>query len=136
EIDVTPLVKADGTVAVGISSTNKDAAIYGSTESGASTAPELVVTAAPGDTTAPSVPGTTAATAASPTRVELSWAASTDNVGVAGYRILRDGTPIGTSATPSYADDGVAAGSTHSYTVTAYDAAGNESAQSPAASVT
>jgi chitodextrinase len=98
----------------------------------------LTVTAAstPTDATAPSVPGGVKATATSGSQVSVSWTASTDNVGVTGYRVLRDGTQVGTASTTSYADSGLTAGKTYSYRVTAVDAAGNVSAQSAAASVT
>ncbi len=136
EADVTPLVKGDGTVAVRISSTSSDGVLYATAEAGTALAPQLVVTAAPGDTTAPSTPVTPTATAASSTRVELTWPDSTDSVGVTGYRIFRDDAPAGTSSTSTYADMTVAAGSTHTYAVAAYDAAGNESAQSGSVTVT
>ena len=136
EVDVTSAIKGDGTYGFGINSSSTDQVNWASTEAGASSAPQLVVTASPGDTTAPTSPGTPVANAVSPTRVELSWPGSTDNVGVTGYRIYRDGTAIATSATNSYADTTVAAGSTHTYAITAYDAAGNESAKSVAATIT
>jgi hypothetical protein len=136
EFDVTPLVKGDGTVAVRLATTSGDQVAWSSNEAGAASAPQLVVTAAPGDTMAPTTPGTPTANPASPTRVELNWPASSDDVGVTGYRVYRDGTAIGTAATPTYADTTVGAGSTHSYAVTAYDAAGNESAKSNAVSAT
>jgi thermitase len=63
-----------------------------------------------------------------PGEVRLAWQSASDNVGVVGYRVLRDGTPVGTSATPSFADVGV--NTSASYIVTAYDADGNESAPS------
>jgi chitodextrinase len=66
----------------------------------------------------------------------LSWTASTDAVGVTGYRIYRAGTQIGTSATNSYTDTGLTVGTSYSYTVSAYDAAGNTSAQSSSVSGT
>jgi hypothetical protein len=90
------------------------------------------------DTTPPSTPGTPTATAAGPTRVDLSWPASTDNVGVTSYRVYRNGstTPLANPTTTSYADTTVAASTTYTYAVTAVDAAGNESARSASASVT
>ncbi len=93
-----------------------------------------------GDTTAPTVPGNVAAAAINPTRIDVSWAASTDAVGVTGYKVYRDGGATAVASVASgttYSDTAVSAGTTHSYTVTAYDAAGNESAQSsPPASAT
>ena len=46
-------------------------------------------TPAGGDTTAPSAPTGLSATAISATRIDLGWTASTDNVGVTGYRVER-----------------------------------------------
>lgn len=88
------------------------------------------------DTEAPTVPASLAATPASMTEVNLTWSASTDNVGVTGYRIFRDGSQIGTSASVTYHDTGLTRGTAYSYAVLAYDAAGNQSAQSTAISTT
>lgn len=88
------------------------------------------------DTQAPTVPGNLTATAVSSSRIDLTWAASTDNVAVTGYRILRGGTEIATSTTTSYSDTSVVANTTYSYTVSAYDAADNNSAPSSSASAT
>ena len=82
------------------------------------------------DTTAPTVPGSLKATAVSASQINLSWTGSTDNVGVAGYRVYRNGTAVGNAAGTSYSSTGLAAGVSYSYTVAAYDAAGNQSAKS------
>jgi len=42
----------------------------------------------------------------------LTWSASTDNVGVAGYRIYRNGNQIGSTASLNYTDSGLAAADT------------------------
>jgi chitodextrinase len=83
-----------------------------------------------GDEEAPSAPTSLAATDVSDTRIRLSWTASTDNVGVAGYRIYRDGAAIATTAEVSYEDTGLSPLTVYAYRVSAYDAAGNESPQS------
>jgi len=88
------------------------------------------------DTTPPSVPAGLTATATSSSQINLSWTASTDNVGVTGYNVYRNGTQIATSATTSYSDTGLSASTSYSYTVSAFDAAGNNSAQSTSASAT
>ncbi|MEW9702223.1 discoidin domain-containing protein [Paenibacillus sp. SI8] len=88
------------------------------------------------DNQAPSVPANLTATAASGTQINLSWNASTDNVGVSNYEVFRDGILTGTSTSTSYNDTGLAATTTYSYTVKAKDAAGNVSAASHAASAT
>jgi len=77
-----------------------------------------------------------AGTAVNAYRVALSWTASTDKAGVTGYRIYRDGKLAGTSTTASYKDTGLRAATTHLYSVSAYDAAGNVSARSSAVTVT
>ena len=59
---------------------------------------------------------------------------STDNIGVAGYRIYRDGVEIATTGRTYYEDHDISFNITYTYTVSAYDAAGNESAQSNSAS--
>jgi len=97
------------------------------------------VNAQVGDTIAPSVPaGLTATAGATIQQVSLSWSASTDNVGVTGYTIYRDGTQVGTvsGSSLSFLDNTVAGLTSYSYTVDAFDAAGNHSAQSAAAAVT
>ncbi len=59
--------------------------------------------------------------------VTLSWNASTDNVGVTGYRVLRNGVSLGTTTAKSYPDTAVTQGSSYTYQVVALDAAGNAS---------
>jgi len=89
-----------------------------------------------GDTQAPSTPTGLTATATSSSQINLSWTASTDNVGVTGYDVYRGGALVGSSATTSYSDTGLTASTAYSYTVKAKDAAGNVSAASAAASAT
>jgi chitodextrinase len=98
---------------------------------------QMVALRAPtSDTTPPSVPANLSATAVSQSQINLSWSSSTDNVGVAGYKVFRNGTQIGTTTATSYMDTNLAASTTYSYTVAAFDAAGNVSAQSTAAVAT
>jgi len=87
------------------------------------------------DGQAPSVPTNLSGNAVSETQVNLTWTASTDNVGVTGYKIYRNSAQIGTSATTSYSDSTCSANTTYTYTVSAYDARSNESAQSAPAVV-
>ena len=88
------------------------------------------------DSTPPSVPtGLTAATAGQ-NSVNLSWQPSTDNVGVTGYDVYRNGVLLATIAGTSYTDTTVAQGSSYQYAVTAFDAAGNVSAQSTPVTIT
>jgi chitodextrinase len=96
----------------------------------------LVVSTLP-DTLAPSVPTSLNSPSQTNTTLNLAWTGSTDNVAVTVYKIFRNGTQIGTSATTNYADStGLVAGTSYSYTVAAADAAGNTSAQSTALSLT
>ncbi len=109
------------------------AAVDGSSNASAQSSAASATPVAPvvSDTTAPSVPtGLTASAGVG--QVALSWTASTDNVGVTGYRVLRDGVQIATPAGPSYTDTGLTNGVSHSYTVIAVDAAANASAASAA----
>ncbi|UJF32228.1 glycosyl hydrolase [Paenibacillus hexagrammi] len=89
-----------------------------------------------GDTQAPTVPASLTSTSQTSSSVTLSWAASSDNVGITGYEILRNGAVVGTSATTGYTDSGLTAGTAYTYTVKAYDAAGNRSAASGSLNVT
>src|SRR5207249_10893481 len=86
--------------------------------------------------TPPSVPAGLVATAAGATTINLSWIASTDNVGVTGYIVKRNGTLVATPTSTSYADTGLSSATTYSYTVAARDAAGNVSSDSAGASAT
>jgi hypothetical protein len=82
------------------------------------------------------VPGGLIATAESATTINLSWSPSTDNVAVSGYKVFRDSSKIATTAASTYSDTGLLPGTTHTYRVSAFDASGNESAQSASASAT
>ncbi|WP_148572482.1 fibronectin type III domain-containing protein [Nocardioides caldifontis] len=82
------------------------------------------------DTTPPSQPGNLRTTSVTSSSVALAWNASTDDVGVTGYQVRRDGALVATVTGTSWTDTGRTAGATHGYTVTAVDAAGNASAPS------
>ncbi|MFN3567061.1 MAG: fibronectin type III domain-containing protein, partial [Burkholderiaceae bacterium] len=86
------------------------------------------------DTSAPSAPANVSAAASSSVSIRVTWSAASDNVGVAGYRIFRDGNQIGTATGTTYDDSGLTPGTTYRYEVAAYDAAGNVSARSAPAS--
>src|SRR5207249_4281423 len=86
---------------------------------------------------APSVPGGLTPVATSSSQINLSWSASTDDVGVTGYQVFRNGAQIAaTSAVRARKSAGQATSTSYSYTVQAVDAAGNASAQSRSASAT
>src|SRR5712672_3220203 len=91
----------------------------------------------PPDTTPPSAPTGLTASAVSSSQINLSWAASSDNVGVSGYRVFRNGTQIATTSATSFTNNtGLSPSTTYTYAVAAFDAAGNLSAQSSPASAT
>ena len=105
-----------------------------SNASGSATATATVtVNTAPGDTQPPTAPIITTATATSPQRVDLAWTASTDNVGVTGYQVVRNGTGVASlpAAPRSWSDLTVSAGASYTYVVKAFDAAGNSAASAP-----
>jgi YVTN family beta-propeller protein len=94
----------------------------------------------PTDTQPPTVPQNLNGSAPNSSQATLSWTGSTDNGGgsVAGYRIYRNGASIATATGTSYTDNSVAASTTYTYRVAAFDNANpaNESAQSNQVSVT
>jgi chitodextrinase len=88
------------------------------------------------DTAPPSIPGGLTGASGQTTDVDLSWDASTDNVGVAGYYVFRNGVKIATTAQTFDIDTGLTSGTTYSYFVEAFDLAGNVSAPSSSVQVT
>ncbi len=88
------------------------------------------------DATPPSIPAGLTATPVSQSQINLFWMASTDNVGVSGYKVFRGGVQIATTVSTSYQDTGLAASTTYIYAVSAFDAAGNNSAQSASVAAT
>ncbi|WP_438479251.1 hypothetical protein [Oleiharenicola lentus] len=90
----------------------------------------LLVNTPSGDTTPPTAPGSLIGAAVSSSQINLSWNASTDNVGVTGYNVYRGGSLITTVAGLSHSDTGLTASTSYSYKVKARDAANNLSADS------
>ena len=78
------------------------------------------------------------ATPVSATRIDLTWAASSDSVGVAGYRVFRNdaAAPLATVTTTSHSDTTVSPGTAYSYYVVAFDAANNASTPSTTSAAT
>jgi len=87
------------------------------------------------DTTAPSAPTLTASGTAQ-TSTNLSWTASTDNVGVTAYEVYQGSTLAATVTTTTYNATGLTAGTAYTFSVKAKDAAGNTSASSNVVNVT
>ncbi len=126
EYDVTSFVTSNGTYSFGLAGTSSDGADFRSREA-ATDRPVLIVTTGAPDTQKPTPPPSgLAATVMSASRVDLSWQAAGDNVGVTGYRVFRNGTQIASlGVTTAYSDTTVSANSSYNYEVRAVDAAGN-----------
>lgn len=97
----------------------------------------------PADTQAPSIPTNLTAVPASSSQINLTWTASTDNVGVTGYELERcQGSgcssflQIATPTATTYADNGLAGSTSYSYRIRALDAVSNRSTYSAVASAT
>lgn len=96
----------------------------------------FTITAGSSDTVAPSAPTNLAASGTTQTTTNLSWTASTDNVGVTGYDVYQNGVFKATTASTSYAVTGLTAVTAYSFHVRAKDAAGNASGNSNTVNVT
>jgi hypothetical protein len=83
-----------------------------------------------GDHVPPTQPTNLSVGGATTTSVTLSWSPSTDNVGVAGYRLFRDGSATATQGGSPYTFTGLNCGTSHTFGVAAFDAAGRTSATS------
>ena len=79
------------------------------------------------DATPPSTPTGLTTSSVTQSSMALSWTASTDNVGVAGYRLFRAGTQVATTASTNFSFTGLNCGTSYTLGVAAYDAAGNVS---------
>ncbi len=90
------------------------------------------------ESTPPTTPTNLAVTVVSGTQVNLSWSASTDNTGVRGYGIYRDGVLINTVEKNilTYSDSSLSPATTYAYRVDAFDGSGNHSGLSTSKSVT
>jgi len=100
-----------------------------------STTASATVSVSP-DAGAPSVPTNLIASSDSSSEISLSWTASTDDVGVAGYKVRRNGIEVGLTTATFYSDTNLAASTSYTYAIAAYDAAENNSAWSQSISVT
>ena len=85
-----------------------------------------------GDTQPPTAPTQLQASATTQTSISLAWTASTDDVGVAGYRVYDGSTLVASPTNTNVAITGLTCGTPHSFTVVAFDAAGNVSSPSSA----
>jgi chitodextrinase len=89
----------------------------------------MVSTTACADTQPPTVPTSLAVSNVTQTSAMLGWAASKDNVGVAGYDVMRNGAEVAEVTSPGSQQSGLSCGTPYTLAVVAYDAAGNRSPQ-------
>lgn len=133
-----PVMLSDTSIQVqadlsGLTGTNYQLRVTNNTQE---TSTVYTLSGTPSDTEAPTVPTGLIASAVSSSQINLTWGTSTDNIAVTGYKIYKAGVYLATTAAPPYASTGLSASTLYSYTVSAIDAAGNESAKSAAASAT
>ena len=88
------------------------------------------------DITPPTAPTSLKASVISSSQINLTWTASTDNVGVTNYKVFRNNVQVGQNLNPSFNNTGLTANTTYTYYVIAYDAAGNASPKSARVSAT
>ena len=136
-VDTTPATSSFGDAALAAGGTLVDplTGISITTLAVAATGANVRISFTP-DSSAPTPPGGLAARALDTSRIALTWTASSDDVGVTGYRVLRGGTPVATISGTSYTDTGLSADTTYSYRVLAFDAAGNTSSAASASATT
>ena len=79
------------------------------------------------DTIPPSTPVILTAVSGSTSTASISWSSSTDNIGVAGYYVLRDGVTVSTTGLNTFQDSGLAENTTYTYEVEAFDLGNNVS---------
>jgi chitodextrinase len=89
-----------------------------------------------GDTTAPTAPTGLTRTGSTATSISVSWTASTDDVGVAGYGRYQNGALASSGTSTSYTFSGLSCGTTYTLAVDAYDAAANRSAMASLSAAT
>lgn len=104
-------------------------------ESAASSSKQVTTTGAT-DTTAPSIPAGLISSGITSSSATLTWVTSTDSVGVTGYKIYKNNVLLTSTSQTTYSDTGLIASTDYSYTVSAYDSAGNESAKSSILTIT
>jgi hypothetical protein len=137
DLDVSALVSGNGLVSLALTTDGSTAIRLASRES--TSPPELIVQGTgSSDTEPPLTPGNLVASSIGPFEVDLSWDSTTDNVGVVGYTVYRDGVAIATveDGTYVYTDPAVQPDTTYAYAFDAYDAAGNHSGLSDVVEVT
>lgn len=83
------------------------------------------------DKVAPTAPNGITITAVSSSEIKVSWKPSADDSGkIKGYKIYKNGQYVKATETTSVSDEGLSPKVKFCYRISAFDAAGNESAQS------
>ncbi len=82
------------------------------------------------DTTPPTAPVLTTVTPTAATQIDITWSASTDDVVVSGYVLMRNGSPIATTTLTSYTDTGLTPETLYTYEAYAFDGFNNISSTS------
>ena len=137
EVDITSHVQSkmsgNKIVSLGITTSLGSWTSFYSRQS-SSNKPELILTT---DTQAPTAPSNLSASNITQTSVDLSWTASTDNVGVTGYDVYNGSTAVASLGNVTNTTvNGLTAGTSYSFSVKAKDAAGNVSAASNSVNIT
>ena len=129
-VDVTQAVQAGGPVSFAITNPQASPLVLASRED-APEAPVLVVQTDSTDMTDPSAPSGLAVGSTTQSSIALSWTASTDNVGVAGYNVYVGSSKVNGSPVTgtSYTFGGLSCGTGYTLGVEAFDAAGNVSSR-------
>jgi hypothetical protein len=138
QMDVTPLITGNGTYSMVLVTADANGAVPTSRES--TRPPQLVVettTSSSSDATAPTRPGGVKLSAVDFNWVNVSWSASSDNVGVTGYTVYRNNAVLATvsGSARRFSDTTAAPSTSYSYQVDAFDAAGNRSSRSAKVSI-
>jgi len=130
-ITVSPGGSGQATVSVRSSSSAQGtytSTVAGNSADGRSVSAGVTHVVVVGDSEPPTPPTSLVATANKQQKqIQLSWDRSSDNTGVIGYRVWRDGSPMGTTSNTTWVDEAWKSGASYSYIVAAYDAAGNVS---------
>jgi len=87
----------------------------------------VLTTSGSSDTSAPTTPANVSASSVTETSATISWSASSDNVGVTGYYVYQGNTLLGQTTNTSVSISTLSAGTTYTFNIVAFDAAGNES---------
>nr|MDP9491685.1 PQQ-dependent sugar dehydrogenase [Actinomycetota bacterium] len=88
------------------------------------------------DTQPPTAPTNLQKTGSTATSISVSWTASTDNTGVAGYHVFRGTTEVGTTTGTTFTIPSLTCGSSHNLTVEAWDFSNNKTASAPLSATT